>query len=332
MDAATASRLRSAAVCAGIGALFKVASTLVERRRLAREEPAAASLSVCGLQLRTKVGDLEHNLGAAEALILRHRGHDLFVLPELSSPGYGDETFARKDELAEDERSGPSFRRFSQVARAVDAYVAYGILRRRRDGSLAISQAVVGPDGRLVTCYDKMHLCDMGACSETAKGVARPETPEPCVFECAGVRVGLCICYDLRFPELWRRMCWAADGRERGGDGGDGHAADLVVHPSAFVRDATFPTWHAFVTTRAVENQVYVLSVSHAGPDFGGSVACPPWVGPVARAAGEPDLELAPTVPLGDGEGVVALRVERAVLAAVREQFPYRRDARVLPS
>ena len=318
MDAATASRLRSAAVCAGIGALFKVASTLVERRRLAREEPAAASLSVCGLQLRTKVGDLEHNLGAAAALILRHRGHDLFVLPELSSPGYGGETFARKDELAEDERSGPSFRRLSEVAQAVDAYVAYGILRRRRDGSLAISQAVVGPDGRLVTCYDKMHLCDMGACSEGALGVSAGPA-EPAVFSCRGVTVGITICYDIRFPELWRDLAW-----KRG--------ADVVIHPSAFVRDATFPSWHQFVCARAVENQIYVLSVSHAGDRFGSSIAHPPWLGPVGLDGGGRAVDLAPERADDVDEAVLVCRVDQDVLGAVRRDFPYRRDARRLPS
>ena len=320
------------------GAWLVLASQLAGRAR--GWSGMADGISVAGVQVRTVAGERDANLARAAALVRAHPGHDLYVLPELSAPGYGDEAFAARAALAERaDASGPSFRFCGALAAEADACVAYGFLRARDDGGVAIAHAVVAPppaagagEARLVATYDKMHLCDMGACSETAKGVARPETPEPCVFECAGVRVGLCICYDLRFPELWRRMCWAADGRERGGDGGDGHAADLVVHPSAFVRDATFPTWHAFVTTRAVENQVYVLSVSHAGPDFGGSVACPPWVGPVARAAGEPDLELAPTVPLGDGEGVVALRVERAVLAAVREQFPYRRDARVLPS
>ena len=125
-----------------------------------------------------------------------------------------------------------------------------------------------------------------------------------------------------------------------------------MLHPSAFVRDATFAMWHRFVTTRAVENQVFVLSVSHAGPNFGDSVACPPWVGPVELSAHLQDRErLRESVPTGGGgggggdemvtqvlepkvlhgmaQGVLAMSVDMEVLAQVRAQFPFRRDARL---
>ena len=119
-------------------------------------------------------------------------------------------------------------------------------------------------------------------------------------------------CYDLRFPELFRAYAW-------------GRGCDLILHPSAFVRDATFPTYHAFVTTRAQENGVYVLSVSFAGSNFGSSIAAPPWLGPVPGLAGEPDDELAPKV-LGTEEGVLPLVVEPRTLSAVRAAYPYRDD------
>ena len=308
-------------------------------------------LSIAGVQVLTTPCDVEANLRRAEALIRAAKGHKLFVLPELSSTGYGDEVFARRDELAEEveDESGRCRSFFGALAADVGAYIAYGFLRRRReDGAYCISHAVVAPDGcddnrgsRLVAVYDKMHLCDMGACSELAQGISRGAA-EPCVFELRGAnpaqscRVGLCICYDIRFPELWRRMCWGERCVDSGGVDNVVGDADVVLHPSAFIRDATFPTWHSFVTTRAVENQVYVLSVSHAGESFGDSIACPPWFGPIERTRVEPGgaskvttVELGPEVLRGCEEGVVVLRVDTETLQTVRAQFPYRQDARL---
>jgi len=179
------------------------------------------------------------------------------------------------------------------------------LLSDLRTPVFTIAQAVVGPTG-IELVYDKMHLCDMGKCSEVAHGLTRGERPG--VFTCRGWRVGVCICYDLRFPALWRRLAWEED-------------CDLIVHPSAFVRDATFPMYHTFVTTRAVENGIYVLSVNFAGADFGESIAAPPWVGPV------PGLADQRARVLGCDEGVLALSCEAAVLDAVRAAYPYRRNA-----
>ena len=71
-------------------------------------------------------------------------------------------------------------------------------MRDAGGGRTCICQAVVDPEGALVLAYDKMHLCDMGDCSEVGYGCS--PGGEPGVFEVDGVRVGLTICYDIRFP------------------------------------------------------------------------------------------------------------------------------------
>ena len=274
---------------------------------------AAPPLRVLGLQIEATPGETQKNLRRAEALIRQHPGHNLYVLPELSSQAYDDAVLAELDAHAEDATHGATARFFQRVAREADAHICFGLLRRTAEGGVTICQAVAGPAGTTVATYDKMHLCDMGDCSEVGYGLT-PGT-DPCVFECKGVRVGLSVCYDIRFPELYRALAWD-------------HNCDLILHPSAFVRDATFECYHQFATCRAVENGVYLLSVNFAGERFGDSIAVPPWIGPVpgiARGEEEGD-ELLAAASLGTEEGVLPLIVDAGHLAAVRAAYPYRRN------
>jgi len=321
-----------------------------------------SALKVCAVQLRAAPRDVEGNLRRAAELIRANPGHHLYVLPELSSCGYGDDVLANCAAFAETPTHGSVFPFFESLAREIGAHICFGFLCRTlrplvaapavgsrvvsyrtpgvvirantvahvlgprvvidvrfdqgterpcllaelRTPVFTIAQAVVAPTGAVELVYDKMHLCDIGACSEVGYGLTRGERPG--VFTCRGWRVGVCICYDLRFPELWRHLAWEEN-------------CDLILHPSAFGRDATFPMYHTFVSTRAVENGIYVLSVNFAGAEFGESIAAPPWVGPVPGCADQCARIL------GCDEGVLALRCETAVLDAVRAAYPYRRNA-----
>ena len=315
----------------------------------------SVDFSVVGVQVECTPGDYANNHARARDLILSSPGHDLYVLPELSSPGYFDEVFARRQELAESVTDGPSKKFFGALAREVNSSICYGLLIRRSGGSFSgeerreedgdyeetytIGQAVVNPSGDLVASFEKMHLCNLGVCSEVGQGMSHSTKdggePQVCVFDLvkptprdaagrkkacvpATLKVGLCICYDIRFPELWREMAW-----RRG--------ADLILHPAAFIRDETFPSWHPFVMTRAMENQVYVLSISHAGEEFGNSVAMPPWVGPVATTEkGGGAITLAPIVLDTRKEGILGpLVVSQEILCKVRSQFTFRKNARM---
>jgi len=281
---------------------------------------AGVALRVLGLQLSATPAPVADNLRNAEALIRANPGWDLYVLPELSSCGYSDAVLARVDEVAEDAYDGVSCAFFGALAQELSVHIAYGFARRRSptepayaDGRFAISHAVMGPDGTLAIVYDKMHVCSMGLCSEAAYGFSSGDRMG--FFECEGndghpVRVGLSICYDLRFPELYRNLAW-------------NHDCDIVLHPSAFIRDATFPTYHQFAITRAQENGCYLLSVNYAGEEFGESVAVPPWIGPIPTREGEVELR---TSSLGTSQAVLPQVVRRDHLAAVRAAFPYRQN------
>jgi predicted amidohydrolase len=191
------------------------------------------------------------------------------------------------------------------------------------------------PSGLQRARYDKLHLCNFDDCSE---GKAFAAGTHLTVFEARGFKVGLLICYDLRFAEIWGVLA-----RE--------HSVDVVLHPSCFPDDGSFATWHPFVKTRAparptfrtlwidgssrtldvrasarfgparrvlfpsgaVENLIYVLSLNRAHPHFGESLA----VGPRGPDAAE-------AMKLGREAGVLPLSVERAVLTEARADYPFR--------
>ncbi|MDR9438794.1 MAG: carbon-nitrogen hydrolase family protein [Halomonas sp.] len=223
---------------------------------------------------------------------------DLIVLPELSAQEYGDDAFACLDAL-DDDLSGPVVTTFTDLARELGTTIAFG-MARRTDDQRHISQVLVGPDGRLAGVYDKLHCAQFGASGEAAHFSPGERL---LVTEIAGWQVGMVICYDLRFPELARRL---AD-----------EGAELILHPVAFARDFSFASWHAFVTTRALENQLYWLSLNRAGEAWGQSLFCPPLV--------DDDH---PPLAFGSDEQWRWLTLEEQVVKAARARLPLSRDRR----
>ena len=133
----------------------------------------------------------------------------------------------------------------------------------RRDGDRTfISQVAIGPTGTTLGHFDKLHAAQFGHSMEK-EFFSRGD--HLLTFACAGLTVAPITCYDIRFPELSRTL--VVD-----------HGADLLLHCSAFSRDESFSSWHAFLTARAMENQVPVLGLSRAGAGWGGSMLCGPWV------------------------------------------------------
>ena len=251
----------------------------------------------------TEAQERDDHLGGCADLVAAALGQapaDLVVLPELSAIDYSRSAFERLDRLAED-LAGPSYRTFAELARRHGTTLVYGFARRTEDGRYTICQAAVGPDGSLIGYFDKLHPAHYGASMEKDYFVAGQRL---LVFEVAGLRVAPVICYDLRFPELWRRLALDEE-------------VDLILHPVAFYRDLSAYSWRAFAIARALESQIYLLSLNRAGPDWGGSIFCPPWVDEAERE----------TV-LGTAEECRAFDVEPAVLATARRRIPYLRDRR----
>ena len=234
---------------------------------------------------------------------------DLVVLPELGTLEYARSCFDQIDEMAESLEDSPTINRLRQVAMAHRTPVLAGIARQADPQGPAgaanithyITQTLIGADGGIAGLYDKLHIAQFGDSTEKDYFTRGDRL---LVFEAGGFTFGTIICYDIRIPELSRILARR-------------HGVDVILHPTAFCRDETFHTWHAFATTRAVENQVYFASVNRAGTDFGESMLIEPWMD-----------ETVPLQRLGTDETFARWTLSRATLDHARAQYPFLQDAR----
>jgi len=230
---------------------------------------------------------------------LEQHSTDLVVLPELSTINYSRQSFEQLDELAESDH-GPSFKNWSAVAKANQCCIVYGF-PRRADNGFCISSGVVSANGELKGIYDKIHLAQFGDSME--KEYFSVAGRQLLVFDVAGFRVAPIICYDIRFPELCRELVLR-------------HHVDLILHVGAYARDDSFYSWHAFATSRAVENQCYFLSLNRAGPHFGRSIFCDPWI----------DQNNPPVLFSDKDEECLALTLNKTKLFEARAKFTFLED------
>ncbi len=230
---------------------------------------------------------------------LQHRKADLVVLPELVSIEYSNDAFNCLSDLAEP-LGGASYQTWSDVSGQHQCHIAYSFPLRTETGAYQIASAVVNPAGDLLGVYSKQYLAQFGASSE--KQFFEPGN-ELLVFDVKGFKVSPVICADIRFPELCRALTV-------------NHGVDVVLHQGAYARDSTFLSWHSFACTRALENQIYLVSVNRAGADYGRSIVVPPWVD-----------EDHPTTLLSDhDEDFVYMKMDKDTIASARAQYPFLKD------
>ena len=265
---------------------------------------------------------VEHNLATAGRLIAQAAGAGArwVALPEyFCLMGHSDRD---KLAIAEAPGAGPIQQMLSDAARRHGVWVVGGTLPIRSDDAEHVFNAccVYGPDGALAARYDKIHLfCfdngreryDEGrvlrAGSEpVAFSGSLPDTsaPPPDARSPAPLRVGLSICYDLRFPELYRALM-SIPGQP---------PCDLIAVPAAFTHTTGQAHWELLLRARAVENQCYVIAAAQGGlhengrRTWGHSMVIDPWGEVIAVQA--------------EGEGVVLAELDLERLAAVRTQLP----------
>jgi predicted amidohydrolase len=212
------------------------------------KEGIVAKVTVAGIQFDPKIGLVRENRVRILSLIdeVTGQGAKLVVFPECALSGY---VFDDLDEarMASERVPGPSTDAIAAVCRELRVYAVVGLLE---DAGEAIYNSAVlcGPEG-LIGVYRKTHLPFLGVDKLTALG------PDPYrVFEAGMGRIGMLICYDLRFPEPAR--CLALEG------------AEIIALPTNWPQGAdTAPDF--IVPTRAVENRVFVVAVNRAGEERG---------------------------------------------------------------
>jgi predicted amidohydrolase len=180
---------------------------------------------------------------------------------------------------------------------------------RRADGKLANRALLYAPDGSLRASYDKIHMFDV----DLDKGESWRESSayepgtEAVVTDIGEARLGFAICYDLRFPQLFRTEALAG--------------ADLLSVPAAFTRQTGEAHWHVLLRARAIENGAFVVAAAQGGvhedgrETYGHSLIVDPWGRVLAEADhAEP--------------GVVVAEIDAAQSAAARAKIPNLKNAR----
>ncbi|MEX2114752.1 MAG: carbon-nitrogen family hydrolase [Pirellulales bacterium] len=218
----------------------------------------------------------------------------LIVLPEMFATGFS----MHVDAIAE-AADGPTHAFLSEAAREHRAFVIGGVVTRAADGRGCNDAAVFGPNGTLIARYTKMHPFTFGG--ETTHYQAGDAIE---LFDWGELRVAPFVCYDLRFPEVFRRAVRAG--------------AELLVVIANWPepREAH---WLALLAARAIENQAYVIGVNRAGHD------------PHLRYSGK-SLILGPRgetlAAAGTGEQLLMADIDKAPLVEYRCQFPALADVR----
>jgi len=249
--------------------------------------------------------DVPHNLGVAGQLLAEAAaaGAVLAVLPENFAIMGAKE--ADRLAVAEASGSGPIQDAMAELAQKLSLWIVAGTLpiRGTTPKRVAPASIVFDANGRQVARYDKIHLFDVDI-PEKKESYRESATFEPgkeaIVVDTPVGKLGLSVCYDMRFPELYRQL--SAQG------------AQLLTMPAAFTVPTGLAHWEVLLRARAVENLCYVLAAAQWGQHangretYGDAMIVDYWGRVLARQAA--------------GAGVVIADVDTAAQAGVREGFP----------
>ncbi|WP_394552521.1 carbon-nitrogen hydrolase family protein [Agromyces sp. MMS24-JH15] len=227
------------------------------------------------------VADTGANLAeiARLAALAVERGARVVVFPEYSmffTPELGQEMVDAAEPL-----DGPFVRALGSLAADLGIHLVAGVLERGSDPARFANTAVaLDPAGDLVARYRKLHLYDAFGQTESDRVVAG-DLDEPEVFDAHGLRFGLQTCYDVRFPEVTRRIVDAG--------------ADVVLMPAEWVRGPLKEAhWRTLTTARALENTVYVAAADHVPPiGAGNSMVVDPMGVEIATIGEQADVAIA---------------------------------------
>ena len=268
-----------------------------------------AGFRVAALQMRSGT-DTARNAADFEALVREAAGKGARYVqsPEMTGALQRDRKslFASLRPQASDIVVGAA----EKLARELGIYVHVGSTAiAREDGKVANRAFLFDPGGNLVTTYDKIHMFDVDL--DNGESWRESNTYEPgretVIAELPEARLGLAVCYDLRFPQLFQAQALAG--------------AEVLTAPAAFTKQTGEAHWHVLLRARAIENGAWLLSAAQGGrhedgrETYGHSMVVDPW----GRIVAEADH---------DEPGVIVADIDVSASAKARAKIPNLRNAR----
>jgi deaminated glutathione amidase len=263
----------------------------------------ARNLHVALIQSRTGI-DPEANWVVFETAARAARTAGATLIATAEGSNFLQREPAAFQALVRPEATDVFARRAGTLAAELGAALLLGsVLVRREDGSAANRSLLVGPDGALIARYDKIHLFDvaLGPGAEHRESAVYTPGAAACVADVVGASLGLTICYDMRFPHLYRDLAKAG--------------AEVIAAPAAFTVTTGMAHWEVLLRARAIETGAYVIAPAQGGvhadgrATWGRSMVIDPWGAIVAAA---PD----------DEPAIVHATLDLARVAACRRKIP----------
>jgi predicted amidohydrolase len=254
------------------------------------------------VQMRTGI-DVARNVAAAEALIREAAGQGAgYVLtPEMTT--ILDRERPRLLAAISPEESDPSLKRFQALARELGIHLHIGSMAiKLGEDEVANRGFLIGPDGVIRARYDKIHMFDVDLAGGESYRESRLYRPgnAAIVVDLPWMRLGMTVCYDVRFPNLYRVLA-------RSG-------AAVMAVPAAFTRTTGEAHWHVLIRARAIETGSFILAAAQGGSHedgretYGHSMIVDPWGRILAEAGTEP--------------GVITAEIDPQMSATMRGRIP----------
>ena len=246
---------------------------------------------------------VDANIAAAAKLAREAKaaGADYIQTPEMTNL-MEQKTKALFSILVEEERD-PALAAFRELARELKVHLHIGSLAVKASPEKAANRSfMIDPTGEIVAYYDKIHMFDveLGAGESYRESNNYRPGESAVLVDLPWGRMGLTICYDLRFPSLYRALAEAG--------------ADFLAIPAAFTKITGEAHWHILTRARAIETGSYVLAAAQGGmhengrETYGHSIVIDPWGNVVAEGGAEP--------------GVIMAEIDPALVASARSRIP----------
>ncbi len=237
-------------------------------------------LAVCQMMV---VNDKDENIDKAVNMILEASRHntDLIVLPEMFNCPYYNEKFR---EYSEDRNNSKTLKMISKIAAECEINIVAGSIPESEDKKIYNTSFIIDRRGDLIGSHRKLHLFDIDVPGEINFKESETLTrgDEITIVETEFCKIGVAICYDMRFPELLRIMTL--------------EEAELIIIPGAFNMTTGPIHWECTIRSRAIENQVYIGAASPASNwnasyvAYGHSMIVNPWGEVLAKAGTTEDI------------------------------------------